>query len=262
MVAESTLSKKVLTRENRLPVTDPSYRYPSSINPYWEKLQSLPAGVICDQETEELQGLWRKKFSETYQRHALTQKKLILEVGCNGGHLLTALAEREPDALYLGIDWKFKQIYRAAEKAKKKDLQNTLFLRSRAERVPFTFGEHELDEVKVYFPDPWEKRAVKKNRFITSSWLQNIWKILKPSGNLHIKTDHREYFTWILEEIEKSKGPWIWEEKTFHLHKNCVDPEKLEIPDVTLFEKLFIKDGIEINSLKLRPKYIDTHLKR
>lgn len=79
---------------------------------------------------------------------------------------------------------------------------------------------------------------------------------MKKGGIFHIKTDHAGYFEWMLEHLEialKEAGP-IWEvvEKTTDLHEKNPNPRTLEIPDVTLFEKLFIKDGIKINSLKLR----------
>jgi tRNA G46 methylase TrmB len=79
---------------------------------------------------------------------------------------------------------------------------------------------------------------------------------MKKGGIFHIKTDHPGYFEWMLEhlEIALKEAGLIWEivEKTHDLHAEHPDAASLQIPDVTLFERLFIKDGIKINSLKLK----------
>jgi hypothetical protein len=54
------------------------------------------------------------------------------------------------------------------------------------------------------------------------------------------------------EAIAETKSLWEIHDRTTDLHAGNPNPEKLEIPDVTLFEKLFIKDGIQINSVRLK----------
>ena len=47
---------------------------------------------------------------------------------------------------------------------------------------------------------------------------------------------------------------WEIERESLDLHEGNPNAAKLEIPDVTLFEKLFIKDGIKIKSAWLKRK--------
>jgi tRNA (guanine-N7-)-methyltransferase len=234
---------------NRLPLSHPDYRYTESRNPYWEKIKQYKGRIFSDNDTEQHSGHWREKFANA-------PNELHVEIGCNAGHVTLDWAAQNPKRGYIGLDWKFKPIFWGMEKASKRKIENVLFFRAHAERLPFMFGPEEIDGLYLYFPDPWPRKKQWKNRSLTSKALIQIAPLMKKDGIFHIKTDHAGYFEWMLEHLEialKEAGP-IWEvtEKTTDLHEKNPDPKKLNIPDVTLFEKLFIKDGIKINSLKLR----------
>jgi tRNA (guanine-N7-)-methyltransferase len=178
-------------------------------------------------------------------------KPLHVEIGCNGGHVTLQWAKRDPGGLYVGLDWKYKQIYRAADKAKRAGIQNVIFLRFHAERIGFVFAPGEIDHLYLYFPDPWPKKSQWKNRFVTPETLRALGAVVRPGGTFHIKTDHDGYFEWMERAIAEVPDLWRVVDRTTDLHAGVAEPGKLEIPDVTLFEKLFIKDGINIKSVKL-----------
>ena len=238
---------------NFLPVQHPEYQYQPSRNPYWAKLKSLTSGAYLDEDCEKHKGRWISQFesNENLTPQLEAEPRLTVEFGCNGGHVTRGNAKLNPNDLYIGVDWKFKQIYLAYEKAKKAELTNTLFLRARAERVNYLFGENEVDNIFSYFPDPWPKKAHKKHRYLDQSWFDLAFDVLKPGGMLHIKTDHDEYFDSIMNELAGSKFEILPSNVSFDLHSKCQDPKKLEIPEVTLFEKIFIRDGIRIKSVKV-----------
>jgi tRNA (guanine-N7-)-methyltransferase len=234
---------------NRLPVQHAEYRYPESKNPYWAKLQAFAGRVFSDNDTETHRGHWREMFPEL-------PKELHVEVGCNAGHVVLEWAMQNPGNGYIGVDWKYKPIFWGVEKALKRAIPNLLFFRAHAERLPFMFGEGEVDFLYLYFPDPWPRKKQWKNRFLTSQSLTQVAPILRKGGIFHIKTDHPGYFEWMLAALAKSEqeSGKLWEvvEQTDDLHADNPKASELKIPEVTLFERLFIKDGIKINSLKLR----------
>lgn len=243
MVSDSSL--------HRIPITHPDYRYPASINPYWKKIQEFKGTIFSDNETENHRGQWLSQFK---QLPDAVKRELRVEIGCNAGHVTLELAAQNPNVALLGIDWKFKPIFRAAEKAQRRKISNLLLFRAHAERINYMFGPGEVDQLYLYFPDPWPKKAHRKNRFFNLDRLKEIHGILKPGGLFHIKTDHPDYFEAMLEVVNAAKDQWEVLEMTRNLHEGHPSPEKLNFPDVTLFEKLFIKDGISIQSLKLRPR--------
>jgi tRNA (guanine-N7-)-methyltransferase len=240
-----------LIAQHRLPIQHPEYQYPASKNPYWNQLNEIKGRVFSDNETEIHRGQWRSQFSDQIQN---PNRPLHVEIGCNGGHVISEWAKAHPENAYIGIDWKFKQIYKGAEKAAKAKAKNLIFFRAHAERLNYMFGPEEIDYLYLFFPDPWPKKAHWKNRTITAESLKSIAEVMKPTGVFHIKTDHPGYFEWMLNAVDRCKDHWTILEMTRDLHQNHPAPETLRIPEVTLFERLFIRDGIKIQSVKLQKR--------
>jgi len=240
--------------QRRPGIRDAEYRYPPSKNPYASKLETLGKRVYWDNETEAFAGRWREQMLDTPAGSPSSRRKLHVEIGCNGGHVSLEWAARDPKTAFIGIDWKFKQIFRGAEKSAKREINNLLFLRANAERLKYQFAPGEIDRLCLYFPDPWPKKGQQKNRFIQEFRLREVHPLLTPkTGRFHIKTDHAGYFEWMVQEIEKVKDLFRVVSLTRDLHAGHPNPRGLEIPDVTLFEKLFIKDGLPIHSVELEP---------
>jgi tRNA (guanine-N7-)-methyltransferase len=244
----------------RIHLTDPEFRYPESHNPYWAKLReqgSPVAGrVYCDNDTELHRGTWRERLPDAARFAAAapadgSRRELHVEVGCNGGHVALEWAARDPKGAYLGIDWKFKQIHRGAEKAAKRGIGNLAFLRANSERLRYMFGPGEIDRLYLYFPDPWEKPSERKNRWFTADRLRQVAPAVRTGGIFHVKTDHAGYFEWMTREVGKAADLWRVVERTEDLHGGNPLAKKLGIPDVTLFEKIFVAEGRAIKSMRL-----------
>ena len=244
-------------------ISSPDYQYAPTKNIYWEKLHKLPPEMASlarsDHQTEIHRGKWREQFlkSKTLNEsaidiHSASRIPLHVEIGCNAGHVVLEWAKQNQDQLYIGLDWKFKMIYRLVEKALPHQLQNLIAFRANADRLPFMFAPGEIDYLHMFFPDPWPKKSQKKNRTANAAWLKNMAPLLGKTGIFHLKTDHAEYFEFILSEVATLGDTFQVIEMTKDLHANHPDPKQLKIPEVTLFERLFIKDGLPVHSLKLK----------
>src|SRR4051812_41886221 len=106
---------------DRLPLDHPQFKYSPSLNPYWTKLREEKLPVYCDNETEAHPGKWRAQFALSQSKSARS-RPLHVEIGCNAGHVVVEWAARDPKACYIGLDWKFKMIHKAAEKVRKRDI--------------------------------------------------------------------------------------------------------------------------------------------
>jgi tRNA (guanine-N(7)-)-methyltransferase len=240
----------------RLPLHHPEYRYSTSRNPYSAKIDGLQGRVYSDNGTESHRGEWRTRFPDAAAIGAPAngRRELHVEIGCNAGHVVVEWAARNPATAFIGIDWKFKPIFRGTEKAIKRKIGNLIFLRGHADRLQFMFGPDEIDFLALYFPDPWAKKSQLKNRWLTAERLREVAPLVRKGGIFHIKTDHLGYFEWMEAAIGQVSDVWEVVEHTRDLHAGHPAPTTLKIPEVTLFEGLFIKDGIKINSVKLRRK--------
>lgn len=50
-----------------------------------------------------------------------------------------------------------------------------------------------LDEVRVFFPDPWPKSRHSKRRLVSASFADLVADRLRPGGRLHVATDAQSY---------------------------------------------------------------------
>jgi tRNA G46 methylase TrmB len=129
-------------------VSAPDFKYTPSHNIYWDKLMHLPKEMeglaFTDGQTEIHRGSWRENFLATRGLELKSKPMLHVEIGCNAGHVCLEWAKQNKDELYIGIDWKFKQIYRLAEKSAKNEVKNLLAFRANADRLTFMFTPKEI----------------------------------------------------------------------------------------------------------------------
>ncbi len=253
-----------------------------SKNPYALKMQEFPDTIFTNAQSERYRGRWSERFLALQPHHhqpssqrpdqgpgeapshlphdltappppsAASSPKLTVEIGCNAGHVICEWAKRAPEQNFIGIDWKYKAIYRAATKTQANASHNVVLLQAKAQRLAWIFGPQEVDAFNLFFPDPWPKKAHWKHRLVTPIWLQELASCLKPGGVLSIKTDHPGYFQWILNAAREVEGVFRIIDLQWDLHQQHPNPESLRCPEVTLFEQLFIRQKLPIHQLHLQ----------
>lgn len=175
--------------------------YRESNHPYAGRFSELPAtaptGFTCA-ATEQFRGKWREFFG------ASETAKLHLEIGCYHGESLIEMAKQNPDELFVGVEWKFKEAYKASEKAVRTKLPNLVFLRANIARLPWIFAPGELDRVWILFPDPWPKFAHHKWRVLHADFFRSLGLSLAEGKEVMIKTDHCDYASFIAEELKQA----------------------------------------------------------
>jgi len=134
------------------------------------------------ENTAQLKGNWGQKFFGN-------NNPLVLELGCGKGEYSVNLAKISPEKNFLGIDIKGARFWRGAKIALEENLRNVGFLRTQIELVDQIFGENEVDEIWITFPDPQIKYKRTKHRLTNETFLAKYRKILKPDGVVHLKTD-------------------------------------------------------------------------
>lgn len=216
--------------------------YRPSRNPYAERFQEFLTGQkhpfgLKDHDTEAHRGRWR----EFFQRPATSF--LHLELGSYHGETSIELARANPDDLFLGIEWKFKICYKAASKARQDNLDNLCFLRANMSRLPWMFKPGEVDQVCIFFPDPWSKLSQNKWRVLHEGFLRILGGLLAEGKTLLIKTDHPDYADFIREQLSIA---------------GCFSPMAEELAAAvfakippTPFERIFRAQDMKIHSFAL-----------
>ncbi len=211
-------------------------------NPYHFKLAEFDQFVFRDHEAEAFKG---KYVADVFKN----QYPLHVEVGSGYGDFMFNFLEQNPEVNFIGIDYKFKRSYQLARKMSQSKNQNFKYLRTQAEKLNLIFDESEIDTFYYFFPDPWPKQRHHKKRLFQTPLLETLHKILKPGGKVWIKTDHDDYFVWMLKFLNLNS----------HLFKITFQSTdlKVEHPDhflssfETKFEKMFLKKNIKIKALVL-----------
>lgn len=129
-----------------------------------------------------LKGAWNSAFFKN-------NNLLVLELGCGKGEYTVALAQQYPNKNFVGIDIKGARFWRGAKTAVETQLNNVAFLRTQIELIEFAFGNNEVDEIWITFPDPQIKYKRTKHRMTNMEFLERYKRILKPDGIVNLKTD-------------------------------------------------------------------------
>ena len=63
------------------------------------------------------------------------------------------------------------------------------------------FTDQSFDEIRIYFPDPWQKLRHHKRRLLQGEFIPLLATKLPFNGLLHIATDWQPYAQWIEAEF-------------------------------------------------------------
>lgn len=169
-----------------------------------------------------------------------------LEIGTGNGFHFGARAVGHPERCIVGLELKYKPLFQAIRRPLKANSRNAAMCRYHAFNVADLFDDGEVDDVYIHFPDPWTSPNKPKNRVVNRLMLDILFRLQRPGSMIEFKTDSREMFLWAMDEIRASK--YVIEAETLNLHSSPYADGNF----VTFFESLFVKDGIEINYVKLR----------
>lgn len=125
---------------------------------------------------------------------------VVLEIGPGMGEATAAMAQARPDLDHLAVEVYKPGLARLLGRIGEAGLTNLRLLRGDAV-VLLTdhVAPDSLDEVRVFFPDPWPKARHHKRRLIQPETVSLIADRLRPGGVLHAATDHAGYAEHIAE---------------------------------------------------------------
>lgn len=125
---------------------------------------------------------------------------LVVEIGCGNGDALVWMAANEPDKNFIGIEVHEPGVGRLLRGLARDALQNVrVAMRDAVEVLRAQAPESSIDELRIYFPDPWPKKRHHKRRLIQAAFADEIVRVLRTGGLLHLATDWPPYADWMRE---------------------------------------------------------------
>ena len=156
-----------------------------------------------------LRGKWKDEYK---------YDKVYLELGCGKGKFASDCAKISPDVLFIALEKSTNVIVTGMERANFENIKNLRFINALADNTGEYFANGEIDRIYINFCDPWEADRYAKRRLTHKKYLEVYESILRPSGELHFKTDNKSLFEFSAQELESSK--FIISSTDTDLHKN------------------------------------------
>ncbi|MFN0060821.1 MAG: tRNA (guanosine(46)-N7)-methyltransferase TrmB [Planctomycetota bacterium] len=126
----------------------------------------------------------------------------VLEIGIGKDTHIVACAAAEPAGRFVGIEHKRTRLDRVHAHALRAGVTNLRLLLADADRVlDPAFEDSTLDQVYVFFPDPWPKKRHHKHRLLRERFIALIAAKLTLGGGFELRTDHAEYLHEILPAL-------------------------------------------------------------
>jgi len=170
---------------------------------------------------------------------------LIVEIGSGQGHAIVSAASARPDEDFLAVEVYVGGLARTMLDADKAGARNLRVIEANAPEVLETLlPEGSVDEVWIFFSDPWHKKRHNKRRMIKDGFGATVGHALRDGGVLRLATDWEDYALQQREvmdaapEFERAfEGEWA---------------ERFAGRAMTAFERKGIDKGREIRDLTYR----------
>lgn len=129
----------------------------------------------------------------------------VLEIGIGNGETLLELAQRRPDSDFLGVEVHRPGIGHCLLGIEAGNLANLrLIAHDAVEVLEHQLADASLDEVLLYFPDPWPKKRHHKRRIVQPGFAELVAGKLRPGGVFRLATDWAPYARHMLEVLGQS----------------------------------------------------------
>ena len=147
--------------------------------------------------------------AEYFRRHSSSEifgndNPLEIDLGCGDGSFLIEMAKHYPERNFLGVERLLGRVRGVCKRIQELGLTNVKVLRLESQyTLEYLLEPQSVSRLHLLCPDPWPKARHHKRRLVQQEFLHILQKALKPSGEFLFKTDHPEYYEWVLEQLEK-----------------------------------------------------------
>lgn len=159
-------------------------------------LLDVPRGIGSTTVAEDAAPLsWRRIFG----REALVR----CEIGSGNGDQIVSAAASHPDRDFVAFEVYRPGVAKTIAKAVKAGVENLRILEVDAQQaLPILFPDACLDELWVFFPDPWRKARHHKRRLVQPAFATEVARVLRPGGLWRLATDWSDYAFQMRDVVE------------------------------------------------------------
>ncbi|HSR64375.1 MAG TPA: tRNA (guanosine(46)-N7)-methyltransferase TrmB [Xanthomonadaceae bacterium] len=144
-----------------------------------------------------------RDFDGVFGRHA----PRVLEIGFGNGEALRYAARHDPSRDLIGIEVHAPGVGRLLNALADDGATNVrLYHHDAVEVLQHEIADGALDEIRIYFPDPWHKKRHHKRRLVQPDFAALLVRKLAPGGRLHLATDWHDYAEQMWDVLDATPG--------------------------------------------------------
>lgn len=132
---------------------------------------------------------------------------LVVEIGSGQGHAIVHAASARPDTDFLAVEVFRAGLARTMKDAETAGAHNLRLAEANApEALEHLLPPGSVDELWVFFPDPWHKKRHVKRRLIAPEFTALAARVLKAGGMLRLATDWEDYALQMVGVMDAAPG--------------------------------------------------------
>lgn len=153
---------------------------------------------------------FRLDLAETFGREG----PVVMEIGSGRGESLVHAAAEHPEVNFLGLEVYVPGVAQTLVTMRHENVTNVrLAVVDAVPALSSMLPADALDELRVWFPDPWHKKRHHKRRLITDDFVPLAARVLRPGGVWRLATDWEDYAEQMREVLGRAEpfefsGDW------------------------------------------------------
>ena len=181
--------------------------------PFYRRLRSFVRreGRMTDGQKSALERLWPRYGldapAEPFDLAQVFGRKapVVFEIGFGNGDHILSRGTLEPQHDFIGVEVHRPGVGRLLHNAEAAGLDNLRTSSHDAVEVLETWiADGALQEVVIYFPDPWHKARHHKRRLVQPAFMELVARKMAQGGRLLLATDWAHYAEHMLEVLNAS----------------------------------------------------------
>ena len=172
----------------------------------------LRSGRVTSAQKKALQD-YSEFFCVPFSKKELPPEKIfgnknpiVLDIGFGMGHEIIDFSLKNTNKNVLGIEMYKPAIGNLLKIIYEKNIKNIKIIEYDAYYVLNNMiPDESINEIHIYFPDPWPKKKHVKRRLLNTEFAEIIARKLKNSGEIKCTTDNSNYAEQIVTALGKQK---------------------------------------------------------
>jgi len=131
----------------------------------------------------------------------------VLEIGFGNGEALHWAARQDGVTDFIGIEVHAPGVGRLLNALAEDEIEHVrIYHHDAVEVLTHEIQDGALDQIRIWFPDPWHKKRHHKRRLIQPEFAALLARKLRIGGGLHLATDWQDYAEHMWDVLDATPG--------------------------------------------------------